>query len=126
MTIDVILRGIKLKALVDSGSDISLIRNNLLQDKTRLDTLGVSDYSNVISVGGKISPILGVTVANMSFGDFKETVKLHILENCPYPLILGRDFLRENVKVIDICANELILLKLGITGENIQNQNEHT
>ena len=36
MTIDVILRGIKLKALVDSGSDISLIRNNLLQDKTRL------------------------------------------------------------------------------------------
>ena len=119
MTIDIILGGIKLKGLIDSGSDISLISNNILQDTALSHTLGVSDFTNVISVGGKISPFLGVAEANISFGDFKGNVKLHVLENSPYPVILGRDFLRENVKVIDIVNHELILLHTGLDDRNI-------
>ena len=82
MTIDIILNSVKLNALLDTGSDISVGSNNIFQDKKCMNSLGISDYTSVLSVGGQVSPILGVSVNNISISDFQMKVILHVLENC--------------------------------------------
>ena len=59
MSVDIRIGSKNLKALVDTGSEISIIQSDTLKEALGVKNLEGSTYDKVISVGGGASPILG-------------------------------------------------------------------
>ena len=113
MTVDILIGSVKLCALIDTGSHISIVRRGVLDGMPDVGKLTVSRYNNVISVGGHQSPILGSATVSLALGNLVVDINLQVLEDLHYSVILGRDFLQKHVSSIDIVANELVLVNSG-------------
>ena len=113
MTINIQIDGKLVRALVDTGSHVSIIKQDIIADTQDVRTLRQSKYDNVISVSGEQSQILGVSSKEIAIGAFKGVTHFQVLKDVHFPVILGRDFMHDHVTCIDVVNNELVLLQDG-------------
>ena len=117
MSVNVRIGNKNLQALIDTGSEISVIQSDTLKKALGVRNLEGSPYDKVISVGGGASPVLGLKTVEISFGKFCVPAQLHVLGESPFQVVLGRDFLQKYVTHIDIFRNELVLNTSNHVGE---------
>lgn len=107
--LDVDVDGVTISALVDTGAYISVMSSGL---RRRLKKVVTPAVSHVVRVADGGTPtILGMCTARVTIASHPTTVLFAVLEQCPYDVILGLDFLATHSALID-CATGLLQLEL--------------
>lgn len=98
--------GKKCKALIDTGSCISLIRSDLqnFQNVTRPDI-------SLRSVKGDSIELIGKTPINLKINKTRYFIDAYISGNLPFDLIIGRDFLIKYKFIVDLDDPRLLKRK---------------
>jgi len=101
LTINVILNGFFIPAIIDTGAELNIVSDHLIRNKersTRHSTL-------LLTAGGQKMPSLGETKTLLEIiGSYvgKWDIRATILKNPPQPLILGMEFLEARKATIDM------------------------
>jgi len=101
LTINVILNGFFIPAIIDTGAELNIVSDHLIRNKkksTRHSTL-------LLTAGGQKIPSLGETKTSLEIvGSYvgKWDIRATILRNPPQPLILGIEFLVDTKATIDM------------------------
>ena len=87
-------------SLIDSGSDVSIIDARLFEElRANPDPLRRPIYLGKAApargVGHHQLELLGNSIVSLGHRQTEILLAVRIMANCPYPLILGRDFIRE-------------------------------
>ena len=123
----VIVNGVEINALIDTGSDLSILRVD------RFAKIGASNFNGQVTQFKSIGPgslcTLGTTDVNMMIDDEFFCAKLHVVSEkvMEHKLLLGNDFLRGvemrckggEVKILkwDNVADENEILKIACFAE---------
>ena len=114
MTIDLQVGGEVVKALIDTGSSLTLVSEKLIERLTNVTTESTS-LKEVVGICNLPKKILGRVNLEMGVDDAAEVkVECYILENMTQDIILGRDFLGKNVNCINISNAKLCIKKKQI------------
>lgn len=103
------LKGVSIKALVDSGASVSCIAQSLFQEHSNDQQLESPKVSKVQGVGGNQIRVLGQVSLQFLIGSKSVSHKFLVLDSMVQPIILGLDFLQAQSASIDLGANKLIL-----------------
>ena len=102
--------------LLDSGTRMSLIDNNLLEQilpgAHRLLSTNLCQYSHIIGVTGDEKAVEGCIDLNMIIGHIQCSQLFHVIKNLQPKCILGRDFLRHYECVLDFTTQTIRSTKL--------------
>ena len=101
----------KVSALIDTGSDVSIISESLLNNirKLRKCKLFKSSYKIVTLPDGRTLPILGCLRIPVFFTNRAITMQVYVLKELKQDLIIGHDFLRRNGAIIDFMKRKVTL-----------------
>ena len=110
MVVDVCIEGQPARLLIDSGSEVTLIRNDFMDKVENKGKVYPGRYHTIIGVGGNQSKVIGATVLSTTFYKREVKVEFHIVEVGHYDGILGRDFLGKNIHTIS-CAEQRMYFK---------------
>ena len=106
-TIEGMVADNKMKMLIDSGAICSLINQEVIDGATKQWKIRKSEYDKIVSVSLNETRINGMIEEQLKIGSLETSVKLHILPNISYPIILGRDWIAQYVKSIDFDTREI-------------------
>ena len=104
-------------ALLDSGSDISVIDAQLLNEFSEKPTLIPSDFDNIIAVNNSRTDIQGAVILPLDIGGNVMKMKFHVVKDTNQDIILGKDFIEEFVEAIYVQSKTIVL-------RNIEGQKE--
>ena len=102
--------GKEYSAMIDSGSQVSAIRDGLTSDKEHINTTNVQLYQ----AGSKDLPCKGTIMATLKLSVHDKLVKLFIIPNLNTDILLGQDFIQQYVSNIDV-DNKNMMIKDGNT-----------
>lgn len=106
--LDVLVDGVAVRALIDTGAHISVMSSNL---RRRLRKVLTPPMPRVVRVADGSTPLVaGMCTARVRIADHETAVMFTVLEQCPHDLILGLDFLSEHAALID-CSTGLLRLQ---------------
>ena len=112
-TIECTFLGERIRALVDTGAQISLVDYEFMS-KRGLET-STEDYGSVMGITGNAAKIKGIINTTLTFEDQEVQTKLHVIEGgMDTPIILGMDTLvngKFNINLDDLsvtCRGRLI------------------
>ncbi len=108
MTVEGRMEGIKVSLLCDTGSELNIASEKILQELPKNPKLGQSRFSAVVTVNLSEENILGTVCLFLELENFGGNVIFHVLSDSSIDLILGREFLHKFVDNIDIKNNRLI------------------
>ena len=126
LTVSEEVQGINLCILIDTGSAITAI-NQELWDKIKTissSKIQQSLFTDVQTASGETVTVLGASDMNFNLGNSKYTFKTHVVPKLNYAAIIGKDFLQQNDCVIDFKSGYLkishdnIVPFLASTSEN--------
>ena len=100
----------RVKALLDTGSNVGIINESCLKKLEPQPKIMESPYRSIVSANMSESPVKGCINVPIVIGQLKMDVELNILQGCNYDVILGRNFINENVKSINVGAREVLFL----------------
>jgi hypothetical protein len=113
MELCVVVNGVLVVALIDSGASVSIIKESVFKDMSNNYRLVPRDGC-IYGIGGKASSWLGAlenSEINFDHGPMK-SVDLIVVPNDKLPgyeMILGLDFLRKNKMTVDLSRNRLVI-----------------
>lgn len=106
--LEVEVDGMPVRALVDTGATISVISAKLC---SRLHKVLTPALSHVKVADGGTPTISGMCTARVTIAGRTVPVLFAVLQNCPYDVILGLDFLSDHSALID-CSTGFLSLEL--------------
>ena len=125
MIIEAMIGGIKVQCLLDTGSQLDIIDNKVLQKLERQPEFLESEYVKVVAVNTSETPILGAIQESIRIGNIEKKTKFHVLPNSNHDIILGRKFIYDNMKSIDFETGKIIFKETegGVTRAKISSTN---
>jgi len=99
------------RAIIDAGSGVSLIREDLLPKEMTVCPLDKST-PNMVDVNGNILPITGLVTLHVRIGTYETTHSLGVVQGMSVPLLLGTPYSDAHVPIISGPRN-FIQLKDG-------------
>ena len=115
-------KGSKIKALLDSGAEITVI-NESFAKKLKLKTT-LNPGVNLIGANNKPLEATGCTILEFEIGQIKLRQKAVVVKNLSTNLLLGTDWLKKNGIIMNYERNNLTLGKTQIKLETKQIQTE--
>ena len=104
-------------ALLDTGAACSLISASAAHRfNLQADASGPSMSFKMAD--GSTSASLGLVIPNMRIGGHGFAIPLHTLPKCPYPIILGNDFLEDIGSILDYRNKEWRFIPYARDGED--------
>ena len=117
-TITVSLGGRNIQALLDSGADVSLITDHLLQKIPRHAIINVDKrrikFPHLKGVTGKKLKILSKVKISFFISTKNIIGEFFVLQNLKYPMLLGNDQLRANKLMLDFATNTLSIQNIMV------------
>lgn len=95
--------------LVDTGASITAVSSSLFNTLSPVPELKPSLVSHIRTGSGEELPVLGKVTLTLTFTDVPYPFEVLVINNLPYSVVLGRDFLMHNGAAIDMQANTLVL-----------------
>ena len=86
--VDVKLNGIPIKSFVDSGSTLSVVSEKTFK---RLEVQLMPNTSLTLDQISGQTKTIGCFTTQLQIGNQTKSVKLHVIKDCHYPLLLGMD-----------------------------------
>ena len=127
------IAGVSVRCLVDTGSTLNIISEEIVQKLESRPRIMESEYDKVVAVNQSETSILGAIQEKIRLGTVEKTVKFHILPKSNHDIILGRKFIFENVKLIDFEKSEVTfqeaegrVAKAAICSSKVQNKQIET
>ena len=108
MLADCEIAGMRMLALLDTGSNATLIAKNVIEAMGIKPKSTISN-TTIVAVNGTESGTLGTLKENISINTFKGHIDFQILDNLSYDVVLGSDFIGKYVESINIKNNEVCL-----------------
>ena len=109
MTMKGLFKNREISILLDSGSEISIIGGKFYDEIKTKVTLEPPQYEKIIAVNKTKTEIKGLIKDKINIGNFQGNVELNVLPDANQEILLGRDFIRRFVKMIDIRNNTIEL-----------------
>ncbi|CAG2197363.1 unnamed protein product [Mytilus edulis] len=114
--IPVYFGGIKIKALLDTGSTISAINEKtFFKTKFANNRLLRSDIKQIVGAGGATYPVKGQIKLNFEINGVVLSQKFYIIPALRHSMILGTDFCKEKSVCLNWNTNKLSLIKNSVT-----------
>ena len=102
MSLRAAVNGKTFEALVDTGSAISLIGEDVITKIGEVTSITPSKYNKIIAVNNSETKIRGVARIRLDVMGVTVEWDFHIINGMSSNIILGRDFINNNIKSIDI------------------------
>ena len=115
MICHLVINGTSAQALVDSGSQTTIISNRFFKSIQPKPDIETPPFSWVTGVGGNRTEVMGSFQATLEMGEFRTVFPMHILKNTRYDAIVGRDFMDEFVDSISVRQGIMVLVNDGHT-----------
>ena len=106
MTMCGIFKNRNVSILLDSGSEISVLSGKLYEEIKTEVTLEPSIYAKIVAVNKTKTDIKGLIKDKIKIGNFEGN---YVIQDANQDILLGRNFIRSFVKMIDIRNNTIEL-----------------
>ena len=103
------IKGEKVDILIDTGSSISLIGGETMKRIVDPKDIEAAEFDKIIAVNATETEVRGMVRQEITIGNYTAMAKLNILAEASYQILLGRDFMRENIQTINCLTNEITL-----------------
>ena len=101
--------GVPLELMLDSRSSISLVQRNLLARAQDIVDVKAKKQLQLVTVSGGQLPVMGHIRVPIKLGELKLLHEFIVVESLVALLILGVDFLHENVLVLDFTQSPVVV-----------------
>ncbi len=118
MTLRGEIKGVEVKVLCDSGSQLNILHRKVLDRIGNYPTLQKSRFGAIVTVSLGEELIQGMIKLPLKLENFNEDVTFHVLRESSFDVIIGRQFLRNFVDFIDIRNSKLIFLNEAVATLN--------
>ena len=95
------LGGVAVEVMVDSGSSVSLVRQDVLPQPENIVPVEATQPIQLVTAAGDQLPIIGNIHAPLQVGELQVTHEFVVVDKLVTPVILGVDFLHEHSLVLD-------------------------
>ena len=113
---DVTVYDIPLRALIDTGSDLTLISQQVYQQIGSVKPPLIPAKTEATSISGHSLNILGKCKVLFSIGSLKFCQEVHVMDQCPHACVLGMDLLcRFSTVMLNNHSGELTLGRLCLS-----------
>ena len=96
--------GVEIELMLDSGSSVSLVQHDVLQDAHNITQVAARPIQLVTASGDQL-PILQHIKALVQLGELNVSHEFVVVKTLVAPLILGIDFLQGNGLMLDFTQN---------------------
>ena len=96
--------GVEVELMLDSGSSVSLVRHDVLQDAHNITQVAVRLIQLVTALGDQM-PILQHIKTSVQLGELNVPHEFVVVKSIVAPVILGIDFLQRNRLMLDFTQN---------------------
>ena len=109
LTISAEVQGINIRVLIDTGSDITAINQELWNkiSTTSREQIQKSVFTDNRTASGEVVTVLGASDMNFNIGNSVYTFKTLVVLKLNYAAIICKDFLQQNDCVIDFKSGYL-------------------
>ena len=99
-----IIGGVEAEVMLDSGSSVSLVRQEVLSQAPKMPSVASAEPIQLYTASGDPLRILDRVRAPVKIGDLELIHEFVVVENLVSPVILGVDFLHNNGLVLDFSS----------------------
>ena len=109
MTIEVRINDVRIKALVDSGASLNVVRSDIVRKINPIITK--SEIRDITGINNSRSKLHGTFTSEIKIKQCVAKAKLYIVQDSQYDLILGTPFLKKYAERLNFRTNVLTLKK---------------
>ena len=95
------LGGVRVEAMLDSGSSVSLVQSEVLQKALGIEQVKGAKPLRLVTASGDSLPIVDHIRAPIRIGELKLMHEFVVVQSLVAPVILGTDFLHDNTLLLD-------------------------
>ena len=97
------------KALIDTGASKSLLSINVINNENYNNLLDYNENGSIEMINSSINIIAKILNLKILIGNIKTYISPYIIDNLPFNIILGRDFLIKNNTIINFKNSNIII-----------------